>query len=151
MKSFFIEDAGDGWWHCPSPLQCEVLDGPAPHEEMPRMGRLWLVRTDPWIEWHGDEQYIALWGADHPLGRPMAPTPFALVKATSREPVRPDLGILNGSVPVGPVRSAPPTDPTQISAHPHHQVPYPQRIELPEEAAFSGAEQRVGGDHGRDR
>jgi hypothetical protein len=43
----------------------------------------WLVRTDPPIEWHGDEQFAARWGPDHPLCHPAAPTSFALVMASS--------------------------------------------------------------------
>jgi hypothetical protein len=107
LTEFWLEDQGDGWWHCPSPLHCEVLAGPAQYDDFSHP--FWLVRTDPEIEWHGDPQY---WGAeeypDHPLRHPMDPTPFALVMAARREePVRPDLGILDGSVPAGPVLPAP--------------------------------------------
>lgn len=87
MTTFVIEDAGDGWWHCPSPLRCVVIDGPAPWFA-PREGArwpetYWLVRTDPLIEWHGDSRYAARWGPDHPLCSPIPPTPYALVMASS--------------------------------------------------------------------
>ena len=67
----------------------------------------WLVEADPWIEWHGDAQYVERWGPDHPLCQPMDPTPYALVMATGREPLRPDLGILDVGVPMGPVLPSP--------------------------------------------
>jgi hypothetical protein len=101
LTEFLLEDQGDGWWHCPSPLRCEVIDRPASYEN--RSARYWLVRTSPDIEWHGDPQYIELWGPDHPLGHPMDPTPFALVMAARIEPMRGDLGIFDGSVPATPV------------------------------------------------
>ena len=107
LKEFLIEDQGDGWWHCPSPLQCVVLDGPAPYGHF--SSQHWLVRTDPQIEWHGDERYIKIWGPDHPLCHPIEPTPFALVMAARTEPMRPDLGIFDGSVPVSPVLPRPET------------------------------------------
>jgi hypothetical protein len=46
----------------------------------------------------GAEEY-----PDHPLLHAMEPTPFALVTARQEEPIRPDLGILDGNVPAGPV------------------------------------------------
>jgi hypothetical protein len=99
---YFMDAAGDGWWQCPSPLLCEVLDGPAQYRDFRHP--FWLVRTDPSIEWHGDPYF---WGAeeypDHPLLHAMEPTPFALVTARQEEPIRPDLGILDGNVPAGPV------------------------------------------------
>jgi hypothetical protein len=102
LTEFWLEDQGDGWWHCPSPLRCEVLDGPAQYRDFRHP--FWLVRTDPSIEWHGDPYF---WGAeeypDHPLLHAMEPTPFALVTARQEEPIRPDLGILDGNVPAGPV------------------------------------------------
>jgi hypothetical protein len=55
LTEFLLEDEGDGWWHCPSPLRCKVLDGPA--SRAGETGRFWLVETDPVIEWHGDPQY----------------------------------------------------------------------------------------------
>jgi hypothetical protein len=65
--------------------------------------RLWLVRTEPQIEWHGDEYYIKVWGPDHPLVHPIDPTSYALVMATGREPGWPgDPTILDAGVPAGP-------------------------------------------------
>ena len=85
--TFLLEDAGDGWWHCPSPLRCTVVDGPSP-KFAPRADArwpetYWLVRTDRPIEWRGDPTFATRWGADHALCRPMAPTRFALVMASS--------------------------------------------------------------------
>jgi hypothetical protein len=111
LTRFLLEDQGDGWWHCPSPLRCEVIDGPSPREG--RSERYWLVRTSPDIEWHGDSRYIERWGPDHPLCKPMDPTPFALAMADREEPVRPDLGLFSGSVPAGPVLPMPP--PTRVA------------------------------------
>jgi len=109
MKSFLIEDAGDGWWHCPSPLRCEVIDGPALAFDPPHEARypetFWLVRTDPPIEWHGEPVYAARWGADHPLCSPIAPTRYALVMASSRwtGPIHPTAA----GVPAYPVPGSP--------------------------------------------
>jgi hypothetical protein len=106
LTEFLLEDQGDGWWHCPSPLRCRVLDGPA--ARVGRSERYWLVETDPLIEWHGDAHYIEVWGPDHPLCHPMEPTKYALVMSTGRPLMREDLGILDGSVPAGPVSPSPP-------------------------------------------
>lgn len=95
MIAFLLDDAGDGWWDCPSPLRCEVVDGPAVAFEPPEWQRFpetfWLVRTEPAIEWKGDPTYAARWGPDHPLCHPMEPTRYALVMASSRYtgPMRP--------------------------------------------------------------
>jgi hypothetical protein len=43
----------------------------------------------------------------------MEPTPYALVMATGRVPMRPDLGILDVGVPVGPVLPSP--RPTRVN------------------------------------
>lgn len=103
LSEFLLEDEGDGWWHCPSPLRCRVLDGPA--SRAGETDLFWLVETDPVIEWHGDPQYP--WGADHPLLHPMEPTPYALVMATGRPPLFPDHGAIDGGVPVYPVLPSP--------------------------------------------
>lgn len=113
LTEFLLADQGDGWWHCPSPLRCEVIDGPASHPTITPSSKLWLVRTEPLIEWHGDESYIRRWGPDHPLVHPMDPTPYALVMATRRTPVRPDLGLLGGGVPAGAVLPSP--EPTSVA------------------------------------
>ena len=98
-----MEDVGEGWWHCTSPLRCEIIDGPASHPSILPSSRLWLVRTDPVIEWHGDESFIEVWGPDHPLVHPIDATPYALVGATGREPPGPiDPTILDAGVPAGP-------------------------------------------------
>lgn len=78
---FLIEDQGDGWWHCPSPLECIILDGPVAVSAAG--GEFWLVQTEPAIEWDGDEQYVGRWGSDHPLVTPIPPTNRALVMASS--------------------------------------------------------------------
>jgi hypothetical protein len=103
LTEFLLEDEGDEWWHCPSPLRCKVLDGPAsrPGED----GRYWLVETDPVIEWHGDSQ--SPWGPDHPLRHPIEPTSYALVMASGRPLASPDHGVIDGAVPVGPVLPSP--------------------------------------------
>jgi hypothetical protein len=107
---FLIEDQGDGWWHCPTSLQCVVVDGPAPcfppDPEASWPETFWLVRTNPPIEWNGDKQYAVRWGPDHPLCWPITPTSFALVMASSRwsGPIDPSR---DGSVPVYPVPDAP--------------------------------------------
>ena len=107
---FLVEDQGDGWWHCPTPLRCVVVDGPAPRFPPRPDARwpetYWLVRTDPPIEWNGDTRFAARWGADHPLCRPIAPTSLALIMASSPSggPIDPERA---GSVPVYPVLRAP--------------------------------------------
>lgn len=104
--TFLIEDEGDGWWHCPSPLRATVIDGPAPKFGPPKDARwpetFWLVSVDPPIEWHGDASYATRWGPDHPLTQPFTPTTLALVMASSRYsgPIDPNLGL---GVPIYPV------------------------------------------------
>jgi hypothetical protein len=87
VTTFLLEDAGDGWWHSPSPLRCEVLDGPAPKFGARAGARwpetYWLVRTEPAIQWDGDERFAARWGREHPLCFPIEPTSYALVMASS--------------------------------------------------------------------
>jgi hypothetical protein len=109
-----MEDAGEGWWHCPSPLLYEIIDGPTSHPSVMPSSKLWLVRTDPLIEWHGDESFIEVCGPDHPLAHPIDPTPYALVGATGREPPGPiDPTILDAGVAAGPAL-IPPT-PTSVA------------------------------------
>lgn len=85
--NFLIEDTGDGWWHCPSPLHATVIDGPAPkfapREDARFEETYWLVEVDPQIEWRGDSSYAERWGPDHPLCHPIEPTQLALVIASS--------------------------------------------------------------------
>lgn len=106
-----IEDAGDGWWHCATPLRCRVIAVPAAVFLQRTDARwpetYWLVRTDPPIEWHGDARFAARWGQDHPLCSPIEPTPFALVMANSSwdGPIDPARDF--GGVPVYPVRNTP--------------------------------------------
>ena len=107
---FLLEDAGDGWWHCDSPLRCHVLDGPAAFFLARKDARwpetYWLVRTDPLIEWHGDSSYAARWGPDHPLCSPIEPTSLALVMASS--PWSGEVDPYHGDiVPVYPLRGRP--------------------------------------------
>lgn len=102
LTEFWLEDQGDDWWHCPSPLHCEVLAGPGQYGDFSHP--FWLVRTDPEIEWHGDPQFSGRDEyPDHPLLHPIDPTPFALVMAARVTPWRPNLGIFDGSVPASPV------------------------------------------------
>lgn len=102
---FLIEDQGDGWWQCPSPLECSIEDGPA---AVPSAGGdFWLVRTEPAIEWGGDEQFADRWGPDHPLVHPIRPTSLALVMASSAYR-RTDLE-RDGSIPAYPVVGFPKT------------------------------------------
>jgi hypothetical protein len=107
---FLIEDEGDGWWHSPSPIRAVVLDGPSPYFPVRPDARwpetYWLVRTDPPIEWNGDERFATRWGPDHPLCHPAAPTSLALVMASSAwsGPVDTSLG---GGIPVYPVTNEP--------------------------------------------
>ena len=109
-SEFLLEDAGDGWWHCPTPLRCHVVDGPAawfpPRQDARWPETYWLVRTHPSIEWHGDVRFASRWGPDHPLCSPIEPTSFALVMASSSwsGPIDPSMGL---GVPVYPVRNAP--------------------------------------------
>jgi hypothetical protein len=110
ISEFLLEDAGDGWWHCRTPLRCHVVDGPAVWFPARRDARwpetYWLVRTDPPIEWHGDSGHAARWGPDHPLCWPIEPTSFALVMASS--PWSGPLDLPTGAgVPVYPVTNAP--------------------------------------------
>lgn len=95
---FILEDQGDGWWHCPSPLSCFIIDGPAP-----KFGDdFWLVRTDPAIRWIGNARY----STDHPLHHPIEPTNFALVMAASRHGHDFSFGD-SWSIPVYPVAGHP--------------------------------------------
>ena len=73
---FYLVDQGDGWWDCPSPLRCVVLDGPGPLPLIPGSGVTGslLVRTEPAVEWNGDPSYEARWGPDHPLCHAIEPT-----------------------------------------------------------------------------
>ena len=107
---FLIEDVGDGWWHCQSPLRAEVIDGPSTKFGLRDGARFaetyWLVRTDPAIEWNGDPQFASRWGPDHPLCHPMPPTSYALVMASSpwNGPIDPARGL---GIPVYPVLGNP--------------------------------------------
>lgn len=114
VTSFLMEDVGDGWWDCPSPLRCEILDGPAVHPTFMPSTKFWLVRTDPLIEWHGDESFVKRWGPDTPLAHPMEPTQYALVMATDlrQRPSFADPAIID-SVPAGPASPSPP--PTSVA------------------------------------
>ena len=107
---FMIEDEGDGWWHTPSPIHAVVIDGPSPYFPIKADARFpetyWLVRTDPPIEWHGDESFAARWGPDHPLCHPAAPTSLALVMASSPWSGAVDT-VLGGGIPVYPVTNEP--------------------------------------------
>lgn len=70
--------------------------------------KLWLVSTEPLIEWNGDVSYIKRWGPDDPLVHPIEPTPYALVLVTGREPPFPiDPTILDDGVPAGPALTSP--------------------------------------------
>jgi hypothetical protein len=107
---FMIEDEGDGWWHTPSPIRAVVLDGPSPYFPPRPDARFtetfWLVRTDPPIEWNGDEVFAVRWGPDHPLCHPIAPTSLVLVMATSgwNGPIDPTRAV---GIPVYPVTNKP--------------------------------------------
>jgi hypothetical protein len=81
QPDFLLKDQGDGWWHCPSPLECFILDGPALVPDVG--GEFWLVRTEPAIEWNGDPNLGDRWGPNHPLAHPFQPTNLALVMAAS--------------------------------------------------------------------
>jgi hypothetical protein len=103
LQTFFAEDAGDGWWHCPSPLRCVILDGPDICPQLgAQWGKCWLVSTDPAIEWNGSSEYENLYGADHALSRPIEPTNLALVFAESEWVAGPDRKWMGG-IPMYPV------------------------------------------------
>jgi hypothetical protein len=109
-SEFILQDAGEGWWHCPTSLRCHVVDGPAawfpPRPDARWPETYWLVRIDPPIEWRGDLRFATRWGLDHPLCSPMEPTSFALVMASSpwSGPIDPSW---SHGIPVYPVRNAP--------------------------------------------
>jgi hypothetical protein len=96
---FFLEDQGDGWWHCDTPLSCFIIDGPAPVPDAG--GDFWLVCTEPLIEWHGSESHAERLGRDHSLVNPQPATNVALVMASSRFGPTDRAGA--GSLPVYPV------------------------------------------------
>ncbi|HUG48082.1 MAG TPA: hypothetical protein VMP67_06680 [Candidatus Limnocylindria bacterium] len=102
---FYLEDAGDGWWHCSSPMRATVIDGPAakfePRAEARFPEEYWLVEVDPPIVWHGDQTFAARWGPDHPLCHPIEPTRLALVMASS--PWTGPIEVKWAGVPVYPV------------------------------------------------
>lgn len=75
---FLVSNQGDGWWDCPSPLTCLVVDGPAPIAAMPDSTYL-LVKTDAPIQWQPNESFVQRWGPDHPASRPIEPTHFLLL------------------------------------------------------------------------
>ena len=84
---FFLRNTGDGWWDCPSPLYCTVLDGPdicGAFEEiypLSSSGELyWLVEVEPPIVWNGNHGYAEMWGPDNALCHPFETT-RALVRA----------------------------------------------------------------------
>jgi hypothetical protein len=76
-----VVDQGDGWWHCPSPLRCRVLDGPAEHPASLGTHHV-LLWTDTTIEWHGDPRFADRWGEDHALCHRIPPTNRLLVLAS---------------------------------------------------------------------
>jgi hypothetical protein len=82
QADLLIEDQGDGWWHCPSPLECFIIDRPTAVPDAG--GDFWLVGTIPAIEWRGDLALEERWGPDHPINKPFGPTSLALVMAVSR-------------------------------------------------------------------
>lgn len=85
-EEFYIVDQGDGWWDCPSPLRCVVLDGPGPLPESvsPDRSVSLLVQTDSAIAWKGDASYATRWGPDHPLCHPIVPTNRLIILAETR-------------------------------------------------------------------
>lgn len=85
-EEFYIVDQGDGWWHCPSPLRCVLLDGPGPLPASVSPSRTvsLLVETDPAICWNGDLSYADRWGRDHPLCHPIEPTNRLVILAENR-------------------------------------------------------------------
>jgi len=88
---FFIRDQGDGWWHCPSPLRCSIIDGPDvcnSRAEASRANntRFWLVEVDPPIVWNGERRFVDTYGPDDALCRPFGPTARALVFAVLGNP-----------------------------------------------------------------
>jgi hypothetical protein len=115
---FFIENQGDGWWHCPSPIECTILDGPdvcaALVARWPnnRPDTFWLVETAPTIEWNGDMKFATRWGEDSPLCHPIEPTNRALVMAKGHDDIDLNRGF---SVPVYPTR---PDAPSLADAEP---------------------------------
>jgi hypothetical protein len=82
-RQFLLEDAGEGWWHCPSPLTCTVLAGPDSWGAKPTDVSHILVRTQPAVEWNGDLTYAVRWGPEHALCHPIEPTNLLLVMASS--------------------------------------------------------------------
>jgi hypothetical protein len=104
---FFIGNQGDGWWHCPSPIVCTILDGPdicgglVARWPDDTASTFWLVETALTIEWNGDMQFAARWGEDHPLCHPIEPTNRALVMAKGHSDI--DLNRAFG-VPAYPTR-----------------------------------------------
>jgi hypothetical protein len=85
-EEFYIVDQGDGWWHCPSPLRCLVLDGPGPLPApvSPSRAVSLLVETDPVVVWNGDPSYAIRWGPDHPLCHAIEPTNRLVILAEDR-------------------------------------------------------------------
>lgn len=85
-EQFYILDQGDGWWHCPSPLRCLVLDGPGPLPASVSSRRTvsLLVETDPAVVWNGDPSYSSRWGPDHALCHPIEPTNRLVLLAEDR-------------------------------------------------------------------
>jgi hypothetical protein len=81
VDEFFIEDQGDGWWHCPSPLRCVIVAGPA-RLKTGFSGEYLLASTDPPIEWHGDSAYSDRWGSESALCRPVQLSGLVLVLAS---------------------------------------------------------------------
>lgn len=85
-EEFYIADQGDGWWHCPSPIRCTVIDGPgavAPSGALVSGVHL-LAATELLIEWNGDSQYSDRLGPDDPLCHPIGPTNRLLLGAAGR-------------------------------------------------------------------
>jgi hypothetical protein len=70
--------------------------------------KFWLVRTEPLIEWHGDESFIKRWGPDTPLAQPIEPTQYALVMATDLRQVPFADPTIIDRVPAGPASTSPP-------------------------------------------
>jgi hypothetical protein len=71
--------------------------------------KFWLVKTEPLIEWNGDESFIERWGPDTPLALPRESTPYALLMATDlRQRPFADPAIIDVAVPAGPASPSPP-------------------------------------------